>query len=94
LRSAGWLILQNRPAHRRIAPRGTGLRGLRSRSVTAALAPGANALATRDAVIAKMDELARQFPPGVNYRSTSTCSARGVIRRHSTSPLKIGLAAS
>ncbi len=32
-------------------------------------APGANALATRDAVIAKMDELARQFPPGVSYRS-------------------------
>jgi len=30
-------------------------------------APGANALATRDAVIAKMDELARQFPPGVSY---------------------------
>jgi len=29
----------------------------------------ANALATRDAVIAKMDELARQFPPGVSYRS-------------------------
>ncbi|TMJ98839.1 MAG: multidrug efflux RND transporter permease subunit [Alphaproteobacteria bacterium] len=32
-------------------------------------APGANALATRDAVIAKMDELARQFPPSVSYRS-------------------------
>ena len=32
-------------------------------------APGANALATRDAVIGKMDELARQFPPGVSYRS-------------------------
>ena len=32
-------------------------------------APGANALATRDAVIAKMDELARQFPLGVSYRS-------------------------
>jgi multidrug efflux pump len=32
-------------------------------------APGANALATRDAVIAKMDELAGQFPPGVSYRS-------------------------
>ena len=32
-------------------------------------APGANALATRDAVIAKMDELARQFPPGMSYRS-------------------------
>src|SRR6201993_722068 len=32
-------------------------------------APGANALATRDAVIAKMNELARQFPPGVSYRS-------------------------
>ena len=31
--------------------------------------PGANALATRDAVIAKMDELAKQFPPGVSYRS-------------------------
>src|SRR5260370_774493 len=30
---------------------------------------GANALATRDAVIAKMDELARQFPPGMSYRS-------------------------
>src|SRR5882672_613023 len=32
-------------------------------------APGANMLAVRDAVIAKMDELARQFPPGMTYRS-------------------------
>jgi multidrug efflux pump len=32
-------------------------------------APGANALATRDAVIAKMDEIAKQFPAGVSYRS-------------------------
>ena len=32
-------------------------------------APGANALATRDAVMAKMDEIAAQFPPGVSYRS-------------------------
>src|SRR5467141_5437839 len=31
--------------------------------------PGANMLAVRDAVIAKMDELAKQFPPGMTYRS-------------------------
>jgi multidrug efflux pump len=32
-------------------------------------APGANALTVRDAVIAKMDELATRFPPGLTYRS-------------------------
>jgi multidrug efflux pump len=32
-------------------------------------APGANALEIRDAAIAKMDELAARFPPGVEYRS-------------------------
>ncbi len=32
-------------------------------------APGANSLTTRDAVIAKMDELAKRFPPGMSYRS-------------------------
>ncbi|GAB1719368.1 MAG: Hydrophobe/amphiphile efflux-1 HAE1 [Nitrosospira sp.] len=32
-------------------------------------APGANALVVRDEVIAKMDELARQFPPGMTWRS-------------------------
>jgi multidrug efflux pump len=32
-------------------------------------APGANALSVRDEVIAKMDELARQFPPGMTWRS-------------------------
>ena len=32
-------------------------------------APGANALQIRDATIAKMDELAKRFPPGVEYRS-------------------------
>lgn len=32
-------------------------------------APGANALTTRDAVAAKMDELAKRFPPGVTWRS-------------------------
>jgi multidrug efflux pump len=32
-------------------------------------APGANALIVRDEVIAKMDELARQFPPGMTWRS-------------------------
>ena len=31
--------------------------------------PGANALSTRDAVIAKMDELSKRFPPGMSYRS-------------------------
>ncbi|MGH6884492.1 MAG: efflux RND transporter permease subunit [Geminicoccales bacterium] len=31
--------------------------------------PGANALQIRDAVIAKMDELAERFPPGVEYKS-------------------------
>ena len=32
-------------------------------------APGANSLIVRDEVIAKMDELARQFPPGMTWRS-------------------------
>ncbi len=32
-------------------------------------APGANALAIRDQVIAKMDEMSTRFPPGVEYRS-------------------------
>ncbi|MBN9487917.1 MAG: multidrug efflux RND transporter permease subunit [Alphaproteobacteria bacterium] len=32
-------------------------------------APGANALTTRDAVMAKMDELATRFPPGLAWRS-------------------------
>src|SRR5262245_1092774 len=32
-------------------------------------APGANALEIRDATIAKMDELAKRFPPGIEYRS-------------------------
>ncbi len=32
-------------------------------------APGANDLQIRDAVIARMDELATRFPPGVEYRS-------------------------
>jgi multidrug efflux pump len=32
-------------------------------------APGANSLTTRDAVIAKMDELAKRFPPGLSYRA-------------------------
>jgi multidrug efflux pump len=32
-------------------------------------APGANALSVRDEVIAKMDELAKQFPPGMTWRS-------------------------
>jgi multidrug efflux pump len=32
-------------------------------------APGANALQIRDAAIARMDELAKRFPPGVEYRS-------------------------
>jgi multidrug efflux pump len=32
-------------------------------------APGANALQIRDATIAKMDELAKTFPPGVEYKS-------------------------
>jgi multidrug efflux pump len=32
-------------------------------------APGANSLTTRDAVIAKMDEVAKRFPPGLSYRS-------------------------
>jgi multidrug efflux pump len=33
------------------------------------LSPGANALATADAVYAKLDELSRNFPPGVAYRA-------------------------
>jgi multidrug efflux pump len=32
-------------------------------------APGANALAIRDAVVQRMDELAQHFPPGVEYRT-------------------------
>jgi len=32
-------------------------------------APGANALQIRDAVISKMDELSKRFPPGVEYKS-------------------------
>ena len=32
-------------------------------------APGANALEIRDEVIARMDELAKRFPPGVEYKS-------------------------
>ncbi|SFH59808.1 multidrug efflux pump [Nitrosospira sp. Nsp14] len=32
-------------------------------------APGANSLIVRDEVIAKMDDLARQFPPGMTWRS-------------------------
>src|SRR6266436_4577804 len=32
-------------------------------------APGANSLATRDAVIAKMKELSKRFPPGLTWRS-------------------------
>ena len=32
-------------------------------------APGANALQIRDATIAKMDELAKRFPPGIEYKS-------------------------
>src|SRR5258707_360240 len=32
-------------------------------------APGAKILAAHDAVISKMDELAKQFPPGMTYRS-------------------------
>ena len=45
-------------------------------------APGANALAARDGVIAKMDELAKRFPPGVSYRSDydSTIFVRDSIR--------------
>ncbi|UHQ19237.1 multidrug efflux RND transporter permease subunit [Lysobacter sp. KIS68-7] len=32
-------------------------------------APGANALAIRDGVVAKMEELKKQFPPGVEYKT-------------------------
>jgi multidrug efflux pump len=32
-------------------------------------APGANALAIRDGVVAKMEELKKRFPPGVEYRT-------------------------
>src|SRR6266404_778907 len=45
-------------------------------------APGANMLAVRDAVIAKLDELAKQFPPGMTYRSDydSTIFVRDSIK--------------
>jgi multidrug efflux pump len=32
-------------------------------------APGANALSIRDGVVAKMDEMSKRFPPGVEYRT-------------------------
>jgi multidrug efflux pump len=32
-------------------------------------APGANALSIRDAVVAKMDAMAKTFPPGIEYRT-------------------------
>src|SRR6266478_5467708 len=45
-------------------------------------AQGPNVLAVRDAVIAKMDELAKQFPPGMTYRSDydSTIFVRDSIK--------------
>src|SRR5690606_25350285 len=45
-------------------------------------APGANALQIRDEVIARMDEAAKRFPPGIEYKSVydTTIFVRDSIR--------------
>ncbi|HET9485324.1 MAG TPA: multidrug efflux RND transporter permease subunit [Xanthomonadales bacterium] len=45
------------------------LDGMNAAAIGVFQAPGANALAIRDKVIARMDELQKSFPPGVEYRS-------------------------
>ena len=45
------------------------LDGMDAAAVGVFQAPGANALAIRDGVVAKMDELKQRFPPGVEYRT-------------------------
>ena len=45
------------------------LDGMNAAAIGVFQSPGANALAIRDQVIANMDELAKHFPPGVEYRS-------------------------
>src|SRR5215469_3739433 len=45
------------------------LDGMNAAALGILQAPGANALAIRDSVVHKMDELAKQFPPGVEYRT-------------------------
>ncbi len=47
---------------------GTRLNGKPSTAVGVQLSPGANALSTANAVRAKMDDLARYFPAGVEYK--------------------------
>jgi multidrug efflux pump len=47
---------------------GTRLNGKPSTAVGVQLSPGANALATATLIRAKMDELARYFPAGVEYK--------------------------
>jgi multidrug efflux pump len=45
------------------------LNGMNASAIGIFQAPGANALEIRDAVIAKMDEISKTLPPGVEYRS-------------------------
>ena len=45
------------------------LDGLNAAALGIFQAPGANALSIRDSVVHKMDELAKHFPPGVEYRT-------------------------
>jgi len=45
------------------------LDGMNAAAIGVFQAPGANALAIRDAVVARMEALKTQFPPGVEYRT-------------------------
>ena len=45
------------------------LDGMEAAAIGIFQAPGANALAIRDGVVAKMEELKKGFPPGVEYRT-------------------------
>ena len=45
------------------------LNGMNASAIGIFQAPGANALEIRDSVIAKMDEIAKTLPPGVEYKS-------------------------
>ena len=45
------------------------LDGMDAAAIGVFQAPGANALAIRDEVISRMDELSKRFPPGVEYKS-------------------------
>ena len=45
------------------------LDGMNAAAIGIFQAPGANALQIRDAVISKMDEISKRFPPGIEYKS-------------------------